>query len=275
MKFSLMTYTVAPNQPGGLTSLEAMADLAVELGFEALELSAGHLGDRSAREFAEICQRRDLRVSCLNGGCDLANADDDEFAQGLDQARYYIELAMTLNCPVVMLIPGLATDQADKPRATERIAEGLCAVVEGAAQQGILVTLEDFPNPLAPYCTIAEMQFLLEAVPGLHLTFDNGNWMIGGDDPLQALKALGSYIVNVHLKDWEPDPDNERLQLPDGQYIRGGLHGKGLIDHKPILTELKRQGYGGYLAFEYEGPLNHTLATRQGLSYLRQVLAGL
>jgi len=275
MKFSLMTYTVAPSWPGGCQTLEAMGDLAVALGFEALELSAGNLGERSAEEFGQICRDRDLAVSCINGGCTFAAEDDSEFAQGLDQARYYVDMAVELACPVVMLIPGFATDADDKPRAADRIAEGLRQTVEYSATRGVFITLEDFPNPLAPYASIAEMRWLLETVPGLRLTFDNGNWMIGGDDPLVALQTLGSYVINVHLKDWEVNPDGQGMKLPDGTFIRGGKHGQGLIDHKPILSELKSQGYGGYMAFEYEGPHDHSQATREGIEYIRGLLAEL
>jgi sugar phosphate isomerase/epimerase len=252
-----------------------MADLAAELGFEALELSAGNLGERSPAEFARICSERELAVSCINGGADLANVDNSEFAQGLDQARYYVEMATQMECSQVMLIPGFAANEGDKRRAAERIAEGLTQIVEHAAERGVFITLEDFPNALAPYRTISEMRWMLETVPGLRLTYDNGNWMLGGDDPLTALKALGRYAINVHLKDWEVDPDQSRMQMPNGTWVRGGKHGQGLIDQKAVLAELKAQGYGGYMAFEYEGPKDHTLATRQGVAYLRGVLAEL
>lgn len=273
MKFSLMTYTVAPQWPGGCQSLTAMADFAVELGFEALELSAGNLGETSVAEFGAICKDRGLAVSSINGGCTLSTPDDSEFQQGLDQGKYYADMAAELDCAVIMPLPGFADDLDDKPRAAERIAEGLRVLVDYAAERGVFVTLEDFPNALAPNASIAEVRWLMENVPGLRLTYDNGNWMIGGDDPLTALQLLGNYVINAHCKDWELDPDQSRMQLPDGRFIRGGKHGQGLIDHKPIFAELKKQGYGGYVAFEYEGPHDHQVATREGLAYLRGILA--
>ncbi len=273
MRFSLMTYTVAPSQPGGLQTLEEMADLARELEFEAMELSAGNLGDRSADEFGAICRDRGLAVSCINGPADLAAVDQGDFQAGLDQARGYIEMAGTLDCPVIMLIPGRAASIEDKPRAAARIAEGLQQVVTEAEGAGVTVTLEDFPNLLSPYASVEEIRYLLERVPGLRLTFDNGNFLVAGDDPVQALKAFADRVVNVHIKDWEPDPDRRRIQCADGTWLRGGLHGHGLIDHRAIFAELLKMGYAGYLAFEYEGIINHVQATREGMAYLRQVLA--
>ena len=273
MRFSLMTYTVAPSQPGGLQTLEEMADLARELEFEALELSAGNLGDRSADEFGAICRDRGLGVSCINGPADLAAVEQGDFEAGLDQARGYIEMAGTVGCPIIMLIPGRAASMEDKPRAAARIAEGLQQVVAEAEGAGVTVTLEDFPNLLSPYASIEEIRHLLNEVPGLQLTFDNGNFVVAGDDPVQALKAFADRVVNVHVKDWEPDPDRRRIECADGSWVRGGLHGEGMLDHRAIFAELVRMDYNGYLAFEYEGVMDHVEATRQGMAYLRQVLA--
>ena len=273
MRFSLMTYTVAPSQPGGLHTLEEMADLAVELEFGALELSAGNLGDRSAEGFGAICRDHDLAVSCINGGANLVGKDDGEFAGGLEKALEYVAMARQLDCPTIMIVPARAESVEDKPRAAERLAEGLRLVVDEARGSGVTVTIEDFPNLLTPCSSIAEVRYLLDAVPGLMLTYDNGNFIIGGDDPVQALRELGGRVANAHIKDWEPDPDQRRIRTADGRWLRGGLHGQGIIDHRAIFEELISQGYGGWLAFEYEGPMDHVQATRLGMQYLTDVLA--
>ncbi|MCD6361328.1 MAG: sugar phosphate isomerase/epimerase [Armatimonadetes bacterium] len=272
MDFSLMTYTVAPGQPGGLQTLEEMADFAAELGFGALELSAGNLDGRPASEFGAICRDRGLAVSCVNGGANLTAGDDADFADGIDRARSYIETATTLDCPVIMIVPARAAGIEDKPRALARMAEGLRVVVEEAAGAGVTVTVEDFPNLLTPCSTIAEMQELLALVPGLMLNYDNGNWIVGGDDPVEAARVFAGRIANVHIKDWEPDPDRSRIQTADGSWIRGGLHGEGIIDQRAVLQALIEAGYDGWLAYEYEGVMDHVEATRRGMAYLREVM---
>ncbi len=274
MRLSLMTYTVHGGQPGGLETLEEIADFAREVGFGALELSARDLTANTAAQAREICAARGLKISCINGPADLAGAGDADFAAGLAQGRELIGAAVEMECPVVMVIPGRATGAEDKPRAAARIAQGLRELAAAGAEAGVAVSIEDFPNPLAPYASIAEVSYLLAEAPGLGLTFDNGNWLVGGDDPVAALDAFADRIVNCHVKDWEYHPDG-RIQLPDGSLIRGGLHGEGLLDHRAILSALVASGYDGWLAFEYEGPLNHLDATRRGIAYLRSVLESL
>ncbi len=269
MKFSLMTYTVA----GALETLEEIADLAVEVEFEGLELSAGGLKGRPASEFGAICRDRGLAVSCINGGADLVAEDDAEFAAGVDQAREYIEMAGELDCPVIMIVPARAASMEDKPRATARMGEGLGIIVDEAKSAGVTVTVEDFPNLLTPCSSIAEMEDLLGRAPGLMVNYDNGNWIVGGDDPVAAARAFAGRIANAHIKDWEPDPDQSRIQTADGSWIRGGLHGQGMIDHAAVFAALIETGYDGWLAYEYEGVLDHVEATREAMPYLREVLA--
>ncbi|MBD3291935.1 MAG: TIM barrel protein, partial [Armatimonadia bacterium] len=171
------------------------------------------------------------------------------------------------------LIPGRAESEDDLDRAAERIAEGLRQVIPYAEEQGVTVTIEDFPNALAPYASIDQVRFLIDSAPGLKLTYDCGNWVVGGDDPVEALHAFADDIVNAHIKEWEPDPNESRIHLPDGGWLRGGLHGEGVLDHEAILAGLVEIEYDGYLAFEYEGVEDHQEATRHGMEYLRGLLA--
>jgi sugar phosphate isomerase/epimerase len=272
VRFSLMTYTVHAGQPGGLQTLDEMADFAREVGFDALELSARDLAGPEPAEIARICGARNLEISCINGSANLADADESAFEAGLEQARALTDAAAGMGCPVIMLIPGRAESEDDLPRAAGRIAEGLRQAVAYAADQGITVTIEDFPNALAPYASIEQVQYLLDEAPGLKLTYDCGNWLIGGDDPVEALHQFAGAIVNAHIKEWELDPTESRHRLPDGRRIRGGLHGEGVLDHEAILSGLVQIGYDGYLAFEYEGVEDHLEATRRGMEYLRGVL---
>ena len=87
----------------------------------------------------------------------------------------------------------------------------------------------------------------------------------------QHLFPFRPYIENVHLKDWELSPDEKGILCRNGKYIRGGSHGKGLMDQQELLMALKKDGYSNYLAFEYEGILDHEEETRKGFQYLKHL----
>jgi len=76
---------------------------------------------------------------------------------------------------------------------------------------------------------------------------DTGHWMRAKYVPVDTLKKLEGRVMHLHVKDLN--------QFGDGHDVAWGT-GKG--DVKGMLTELKRQGYKGYLSIEYEyGDLKH------------------
>ncbi|MDR0576709.1 MAG: sugar phosphate isomerase/epimerase [Candidatus Accumulibacter sp.] len=93
---------------------------------------------------------------------------------------------------------------------------------------------------------------MLAAVPGLKLVFDTGNPGITPDfrkpfpypnqDATECYARLREYIVHVHIKDGERDPDTgkERYFFPD----------EGKCDVAGIVKKLLRSGYDGDFSIE-------------------------
>ncbi len=276
MKFSLMTYTMQPVMNAGQMSLLEVLRFARGLGFEALEFSMPDFARDGAANIHQALAGLGLAVSCVNGNYQLAAADQATFNQAVDGAKRMIDTAVEYGCGRVMVVPAARGDIdgfSDRDRAAKRIAEGLNQIVGYAQSKQVTVTVEDFPLLLFPLSTVDELLYMLNAVPGLRLTFDNGNFMPAGGDMMEAYACLKPYIANVHIKDWELSPNGEGIVCWDGRIIWGGSHGKGLIDQAPLLRVLKQDGYGGYLAFEYEGMLDHAQETRKGIAYLLNLIS--
>jgi sugar phosphate isomerase/epimerase len=76
---------------------------------------------------------------------------------------------------------------------------------------------------------------------------DTGHWMRAKRVPVECLRLLEGRVLHSHFKDLN--------EFGNGHDVAWGT-GKG--DVQGMLTELKRQGYKGYLSIEYEyGDLNH------------------
>jgi sugar phosphate isomerase/epimerase len=76
---------------------------------------------------------------------------------------------------------------------------------------------------------------------------DTGHWMRANFVPVEAMKKLEGRIEHLHFKD-----------LNDFGQGHDVVWGTGKGDVKGMLTELKRQGYKGYMSIEYEfGDLAH------------------
>jgi len=71
---------------------------------------------------------------------------------------------------------------------------------------------------------------------------DLGHWATSGIAPLDAVKVLKGRVISVHLK--------ERTAI--GRHTEDVPTGAGISNTKGVLDELKRQGFAGNIAIEYE-----------------------
>ncbi len=86
---------------------------------------------------------------------------------------------------------------------------------------------------------------ILAAIQGgsewVGVALDTGNMASRGGDPVRAVRELGDKIIHMHLKD-----------VPAvGMHSCVGL-GKGIVDIRGIIRELKAIGYDGWLSIEVE-----------------------
>jgi sugar phosphate isomerase/epimerase len=76
---------------------------------------------------------------------------------------------------------------------------------------------------------------------------DTGHWMRANFQPVETLQKLKGRVEHLHFKDLN--------QFGEGHDV---VWGTGRGDVKGMLTELKRQGYKGYMSIEFEyGDLAH------------------
>lgn len=259
-------------------NMSQMFSYAKELGFEAIEFVNHDFNRHNVPAIKEMLEYSGLKVSCINGHFGLASCDNMEFRNGIDKVKKMADDAVSLGAHCIMVVPALRSNISgieDKFRAANRIIEALKEVVSYGNEIGITITVEDFPDINYPLSTIKEMEYILTSVPGLKLTLDSGNFLPAGEDIINAYNHLWSYVENVHIKDWELSPDNQGTICADGKWIRGGLHGKGLIDQEEVLKSLKRKAYSGYMAFEYNGILDNAEATKEGITYIKGILSRL
>jgi sugar phosphate isomerase/epimerase len=110
---------------------------------------------------------------------------------------------------------------------------------------GIKMALHNHPQSWQP-------DKVLKAVEGKNKLIgscsDTGHWMRADFVPVDTFKKLEGRVEHSHFKDL-----NEF-----GMKAHDVAWGTGRGDMKGMLTELKRQGYKGYLSIEYEyGDLDH------------------
>ena len=110
------------------------------------------------------------------------------------------------------------------------------------------------------------------AVPGMKVTFDSGNCLIGGEQPLDMYRNCREHVVHVHFKDMTlcPGGPGSRSALDGKFYDTAELMGAGCVDFRACLQAMEDAGYEGYVDFEYESSKYTPFdAARKGIPYLR------
>jgi sugar phosphate isomerase/epimerase len=91
------------------------------------------------------------------------------------------------------------------------------------------------PGPNTVLGSVARIEAMVAAVPGLRLTIDTGHVATWGEDPVQVLR----YAEHVQLR--QAAKGRPQLHADEG----------GDVDFAAVLRELGRVGYGGRVSVEY------------------------
>lgn len=128
----------------------------------------------------------------------------------------------------------------------ERLKAWYRQAVPVAERYGIRFAVENHMD-----YTTDELLSLLEAVgsPYMGITFDFGNFVRLGEDPVEAMERLAPFVYATHVKDIQVNPD-----VPPAEWYSYASVpiGDGILDVPAILKTLKGVGYTGLLAVEID-----------------------
>ncbi len=269
MKISMMSYTMGRGEWGKTKDVVALCTFTRELGLEAIDWVTTH--DHDPREIRRITDDFGLPAICYTFSARIQSPDAATRQAALDQVRKGLDTAGVLGADKIMIVVSGLPD-VPRERARGRALEGLAGAVEMGSAAGIAVTIEHFPGVNSPFATSADMNDAIQAVPGLKITYDNGNALTSGEDPADAFRNSRDHIVHAHFKDWVPS--DEGLLGLDGRHYRGALVGEGIVDPVPCLQAMHEAGYQGYINFEYEGSeYDAAEAMRKGVPSLQALIA--
>ena len=131
------------------------------------------------------------------------------------------------------------------------IREKLYEPLRVAADHGVKILLE----PHGRYTdSIDWMEKILELCnsSALGVNMDTGNSWIGGTDPVEMVRRLGSKIEHVHWKDMPADLEPKRGTIYGTGMTLVAL-GSGAVDIKGVYRELVKAGFDGYSTLEIAG----------------------
>jgi len=184
----------------------------------------------------------------------FAQADGDKRRQGIEYCKKIMDLGHKLDSRQVMIVPIGLTAGTPMESAKRWTFDGLLECVEYGESIGIKSTVENplyrYPTPLPE--TVRHMVEAVNEIPKLGICYDDGNFLVNGEDPLACLNELISRVAHTHIKDYKyVDAKYEGAMQMGNKRIAYAPAGEGLIDFRNVLKKLKQAGYRHYLSIEF------------------------
>lgn len=224
-------------------------------GFEGIEIRFGEqlnldLPSDQIRRIADASRKSgvpivSLWVSPAFNPNWLNHHDPAARAKAVDALHRSIDLAKSLNCGALLLVPGRTGEGAKFLYSYEdswnRITAELKKTAAHAESAKVYITLENVWNKflLSPL----EMRTFLDQFqsPYIQAHFDVGNVMQYGY-PQDWITTLGPRIKRVHIKDYKLSARDEQGRFVDLL--------EGDVDWKDVMSAFKKIGYRGFMSPE-------------------------
>jgi sugar phosphate isomerase/epimerase len=250
------------------------------MGLHAHELSDLYIeDDRELDGIAAALAAADGRAIVYDIQCDFTAPDGSAPPEQVVRVRHAVERAHRLGAPRVLLVPGETRAGID-PAIVRRHYANVVGICRDEAQaRGMSALIANLGNAAA-YCgTVAHVREVLDAVgPELRATYDVGNFLMAGDDPVEALGQLAPFLGHVHFKDWRivevgaPGSD-AAFAGQDGRLYLSVAVGDGCLPLADVVAQLRGLGYDGTITVEYEGPDDPIGAIRRSVEHVTRLLA--
>jgi sugar phosphate isomerase/epimerase len=233
--------------------LPRMARWAVNNGFAGLEVGPGVALERAAFDQA---RSEGATISCLTYGRNVLADDPVERATHQRNVVNRLRFAGESGIPLVVLATGRASGRnlrANLPSVVQWLGE---TVLPLAREGGVTVAIENCPAVGNIATSPAMWRELLDgelASDDLCLGFDASHLVWQMVDPYAALHEFTGKVAHVHVKDTLLERSVLAQEGIDGEgWWRYVLPGRGELDWRRIVDELRRSDYRGSLSIEHE-----------------------
>ena len=241
--------------------------LAGEMGFDGIQIyattgqfSPSALSREKKAEIKALLKEYNLEISALcgdMGGFGFQIAEDNP--QRIAKTKEIIDLAEEFGVSVITTHIGVIPSDKTEPRYKVML-DAMTQCGEYAKSKKVTLAIETGPENAKTL-----LAFLKDIPEGVGVNLDPANFvMVTGQDPVQAVKLLGEYIVHTHAKDGvmlkKTDPKIiydcfatggiESLNVAD--YFLETPLGQGNVDFKSYIQALRDIGFDGYLTIERE-----------------------
>jgi sugar phosphate isomerase/epimerase len=243
---------------------------AIELNAETLPWAGPHVtpetpaAERDA--IVAAAHERQIAIVAVGAHIPMVEADEPARAAAIGFVKGCSDLARDVGAPVVHILSGPLDRSLDRRDAWRWFADAVADVTAHAENLGVTLAIEAIAGHM--FHAIDDYHALRRDLPGVgfKVNFDPSHLIVQGENPKRVVDELGGDIVHVHMKDGAG-------RFPDFTFPPLG---RGDIDFSALVEGLRRQGYAGALAVEYEAQVYGFQESErdildQGRSFLRRL----
>lgn len=286
MKYSVSIYSFMQYlREKRLTPLSCIGK-AKEMGFDGIEFvdfvfPEEEKPETYAAKLREEADRVGIAVSNFAVGADFLNGSEGDLDAEVSRLKRMVDVAAILGCPTLRHdVTGGPVHRTYQGYDTYlgRLAEGCRMVTEYAAERGIRTMTENH-GYFSQDSMRVEKLINTVANDNFGQLVDIGNFLCADDEPVTAVGRCAPYAFYVHMKDFivksgqGPDPGEGFFLSRGGNFLRGTIIGHGDVPVVQCLRALKRTGYDGWLAIEFEGMEDCICGISVGYANLRRYAA--
>jgi sugar phosphate isomerase/epimerase len=277
MKLSVSMWSVVEVVKAGRMNLPQFVEFAARQDVEGVELLDYFWKDEETelRQVKKQLADAGLQLAVYSIGNDFFQPDATERARELADLKHGVDVANQLGVNLVRVFSGSHREGYTLEQGLGWILDGLSAGADYARQHGITLALEN-------HGLIAgrsdQVRDIIEQVnsPALRANLDTGNFLLVGQDPVDAARELAALVALVHLKDFRragPDDTVHVYHGLDGAAYTGTVPGEGMVDLPAVVRSLREARYDGWLSLEFEGSADPiTIGVPRSLEAARKLL---
>ncbi len=275
MKYAVSIYSFNQYLSQGKITPEECVEKAKEMGFDAIEIVDFVLGndpEAMAKKLKAKADEVGIEISNFAFGLDLLKED------AVETALHRIDLAEIMGAKFIrhdVSGGGLEHKYEGYDDVLEKLADGCRKITEYGAKKGIKTTTENH-GYFSQDSLRVEKLINRVAHENFGQLIDIGNFLCADEDPAVAVGRNAKYAFYVHAKDFvvksgnETNPGEGFFSSRGGNYLKGTIIGHGNVPVVSCLRALKRVGYDGYIAVEFEGMEDCLKGIRIGFDNLKR-----
>ena len=190
----------------------------------------------------------DLQIDILSGGwCDFATGD-------VHQLPGQVEICRLLGCGSMRVFATNPRKEYDYEAVIGAVVDNLQLVADRYLDIQFLVENHGGLTSTGQAC-----RRLMELVDrnNVGLVYDPTNYVVSGDDPIEALRQCSTWVKHVHGKNWR---EGQFRSVPDG-----------VVDWVKVCDELTLMGYDSLVSIEHEGKDDPMGPLERSFEYLRRI----